>query len=135
MEGVRDKQTAHICPSCHGILYTDEEYRSHTCKSHGSEIPLHCSYCYSRFEDKDTLGKHLGEREQFSCEMCSLQLCSEPILQDHLESHPTCRKCGKLFGNEADLYRVCFISLPRDSLLITLKFLLRRSTWRLPIPL
>ena len=110
MEGVRDKQTAHICPSRHGILYTDEEYRNHACKSHGSEIPLHCSYCYSRFEDKDTLEKHLGEREQFSCEICSLQLCSEPILRDHLGSHPTCRECGKLFGDEADLYCVCFIS-------------------------
>ncbi|KAL4073553.1 hypothetical protein J3A83DRAFT_4229431 [Scleroderma citrinum] len=107
-----EQQTARFCLSCQGIFDTDEDFRNHACKSHGSEIPACCSYCCIQFGNEDALEKQLSERAPLPCKMCGLQLCSEVMLQDHLESHPTCRKCGMLFGNEPELYRHTEIEHP-----------------------
>ncbi|KAI6021058.1 hypothetical protein EDC04DRAFT_387320 [Pisolithus marmoratus] len=93
------------CWRCGDVFDAEEDFRNHNCGFLGTEIPLHCSDCYSCFEDEASLQQHLAKRIAFACRWCGLQFCFEGLLQDHMESHLKCRKCGISFGDESQLYR------------------------------
>lgn len=105
IEVATEDQTASCCPSCRIIYESYEDFRTHTCEFRKMEIPLHCTYCYSRFVDGASLENHLAERDSFSCTVCNVQFCSDDLLHDHLETHPKCRKCEASFADETELYR------------------------------
>lgn len=93
------------CWRCGGVFDTEEEFRSHACGFLGREIPLHCPDCYSCFADETSLQQHLTTKMAFACQCCGLQFCFRSLLQEHLESHLKCQKCGISFGDESELYR------------------------------
>ncbi|KAI6131017.1 hypothetical protein EDD16DRAFT_1538284 [Pisolithus croceorrhizus] len=93
------------CWRCQGVFDTEEDFKDHGCGFLGKEIPLHCSDCYSCFAEETSLQQHLTQRMAFACQWCGIQFCFESLLQDHMESHLKCRKCGTSFGNESELYR------------------------------
>ena len=103
-----EHQAAHTCPSCQCVFESEEDRQIHECNSPPKrDIPIHCRFCYSQFEDEASLQQHLTERISLTCDKCILQFCYDFILQDHIETHPTCRKCGQSFTHESELYRVC----------------------------
>ncbi|KIK18784.1 hypothetical protein PISMIDRAFT_175108, partial [Pisolithus microcarpus 441] len=93
------------CWRCGGVFDNEEDCKGHSCGFLGNGIPLHCSDCYSCFADETSLQQHITQRMAFACQWCGLQFCFEGLLQDHMESHLKCRKCGTSFGDESELYR------------------------------
>ena len=93
--GPDEHQAMHTCVSCHRNFQFDE-----------IQIPIHCQFCYKQFEDEESLQQHLTGRISQFCDKCNLQFCYDFLLQEHIETHPTCRKCGQLFAHESELYEV-----------------------------
>ncbi|KAI6006984.1 hypothetical protein EDD15DRAFT_2537570 [Pisolithus albus] len=93
------------CWRCGGVFDNEEDCKAHSCGFLGTEIPLHCSDCYSCFADETSLQRHIAQRMAFTCQWCGLQFCFESLLQDHMESHFQCRRCGTSFVNESELLR------------------------------
>jgi len=103
-----EHQAVHTCLSCRWVFESEEGRQIHECNSSQKrDIPIHCQFCYSQFEDEASLQQHLTERISITCDKCNLQFCSDFILQDHIETHPTCRKCGQSFAHESEVYQVC----------------------------
>ena len=104
-----EHQAVHTCMSCGRNFTSDEDRQIHECNSFRKrQIPIHCRFCYGHFKDEESLQQHLTERTSLCCDKCNLQFCYDFILQDHIETHPTCRKCGQSFAHESELYEVCF---------------------------
>ncbi|KAL4080058.1 hypothetical protein V8B97DRAFT_1929751 [Scleroderma yunnanense] len=99
-------QVVNTCPSCRWVFESDGDPQIHECGSpEKMGIPFRCQFCYSQFEDEASFQQHLTERISLSCDMCNLKFCCDSVLRDHIETHPTCDKCGQSFIDEPSLYR------------------------------
>ncbi|KAL4080060.1 hypothetical protein V8B97DRAFT_1929762 [Scleroderma yunnanense] len=104
--GPDEHQAVYNYPSCRWMFESDEDLQIHErISSQIQEIPIHCQYCYSQFEDEISFQQHLTKRASLSCGMCNLHFCYDFILYDHIGTHPTCQRCGQTFPNEPELYR------------------------------
>jgi hypothetical protein len=120
------------CTPCLEFFETEESFRDHVCAFRTMLRP-HCPVCYTQFDDRLLLQKHLEGLQLFSCQFCLTRCCSDEMLLDHLFSHPTCGKCGHSFADDLALCAVRilhshdhFIDKHCHSLILNLFV----STWR-----
>jgi transposase-like protein len=105
-----DSKDHHIvmfqCTPCFEFFETEESFRDHVCAFRTTMFRPHCPGCYTQFDDRSSLQKHLEGLQSFSCQFCLTRCCSDEMLLDHLFSHPTCGKCGKSFADDLTLCAV-----------------------------
>ncbi|KAF9226369.1 hypothetical protein BS17DRAFT_543724 [Gyrodon lividus] len=98
-----DFQVTPYCFSCRKFFKSNDDLRSHLCSSRHTLQP-HCSFCYTQFDDELSLRQHLDDsRLSFSCHLCHTLCCSNGMLKEHINGHPTCRRCMASFINDQDL--------------------------------
>ncbi|KAF9226370.1 hypothetical protein BS17DRAFT_543865 [Gyrodon lividus] len=107
-----DLQVTHYCFSCSKVFITGDDLWSHVCPSRHILQP-HCSVCHTPFDDELSLRQHLDDsRLSLSCHLCHTPCCSNGMLEEHINGHPTCRRCGDSFIDDQDLCKHMVLKHP-----------------------